>query len=424
MAMLADLPAELAERGAQGRVLSVGQRPRVVEMALSGDRAGASGATMGPGALDGVFNFGGEEEVNFQRAQTAKNAEDKRVQVLGLIKSADAHVQVGRLQEAAKDVEAAQDINQELRFDEGRALAMVMVAKIYAKQGVLSTFDQLDEADDLASEAQEKFQKCGSKKCEAAALLALASARYGLKKFDSGMLAAKEAQLILQEARDRSAEAQVYHTVVDGFALKGEFKKAVKFMNKGRAIYEEMGDKKSEAACVHRVGQIEIQANNKDGALKALSAARRLYIEARDSKGEVATLNTLREFHVAKGCIGEAVDVCKEIVTLYHNAGDTKGEGSALIRLAELLMEKGHMDLAAKVLAAAQKVFSSVRDSDGMAKVGDFYNRWKNENLKTEIKRSIEDNRDYANYPDQPYIEFGLTKIVRSSYNDTTKLGL
>merc|ERR1719277_1394419 len=100
-------------------------------MALAGDSAGPTGAGLGPGALDGVFCFGAEEETSFMRAQAAKTSDDKRVQVLGLVKSADAHAQAGRLPEAAREVEAAQDIIQELRMEEGRALAMTMVAKIY-----------------------------------------------------------------------------------------------------------------------------------------------------------------------------------------------------------------------------------------------------------------------------------------------------
>jgi len=419
-----DLPAGLAAPAPLGRVVPVGQRPRAAEMALIGDKAGAGGAAMGPGALDGVFCFGAEEDLSFQRAQAAKGSDDKRVQVLGLVKAADAHTQAGRLQEAAKEVEAAQALVQELRFEEGRALAMTMVAKIYAKQGSLSTFDQLDEAEDLASEAQEKFQKIGTKKCEAVALLALASARFALKKFDLGMQAAKEAQNVLQETGDNNAEAQVYGVVADGFVQKGELRKAIKFANKGGAMLKSLGDTQGEVACIHRVAQIEIQANNKEGALQALKTARQMQQEAHNVKGEVAVLETLRNFHVAQGRLAEAVDVGKEIVTVYHNAGDPKGEGQALIRLAELLMEKGHLGLAEKLMASAHKVFASIRDAAGLAQLGDFHNRFKNESLKAQIKQSIEDNRDYANYPDQPYVELGLSNFARAAYNDTAKLGL
>merc|ERR1740121_2015005 len=304
------------------------------------------------------------------------------------------------------------------------ALTMTMVAKIYAKQGALSTADQLDEAEDYASEAQEKFQKYGSKKCEAAALLALAAARYALKKFDSGMQAAKEAQLLLQEGRHKSAEAQVYHTVVDGFVLKGELQKAVRFMHKGRAIYVSLSDKKAEAACFRRVGQIEIKANNKEGALKAFSAAREIFRDARDVKGEVAILDSIRDYHVAEDRIPQAIDVGKEIVTVYHNAGDVKGEGHALLNLSAMLTEKGYLSLASQLATAAHKVFSSVRDGEGMARLGEIHAKWKNEILKSENLKQIEENRDYAHYPDDPYIELGLPKVTKEAFATTVKVGL
>lgn len=408
----------------QGRVLPVGQRARGAELALVGDFAGGNGGGMGAGALDGVFGFGANEELSFQRAQAAMGSDDGRVKVLGLIKSADTHATAGRLPEAAKDVESAQNIIQELRFDDGRALAMTMVARIYAKQGSLSTEDQLDEAQDLASEAQEKFQKAGSKKCEAAALLALAAAKYAVKKFDEGMLAAKEAQHLLQEMGDKSAEAMVYYTVCDGFVLKGELKKAVKFMNKGRAIYQELSDKQGQATCYRKIAEVEIQANDRFKAEAALGTARDLFRDLGSLAREVQVLGTLRDFHLKAGRVAEAVDVAKGIVTAYHNVQDAKGEGGSLLSLGNMLLEKEQLELSGQVLTAAHKVFSSVRDQAGLAGCADLNNKLKNEMLKAEIKKSIDDNRHVANYPDEPLIELGLSQVAVNAYNDVAKKGL
>jgi len=409
-------PADLVS---QRRVLPPGQRPR--DMAVRDFAPGA--AAMGAGALDGVFAFGGDEEAAFIKAAGAKASDDQRVQVLGLVKSADAHLQAGRLQTAANEVEEAQKLVQELSFEEGRALTMTMVARIYAKQGALSTADQLDEAEDYASEAQEKFQKFGSKKCEATALLALASARYALRKFDAGMQAAKEAQLLLQGSGDKFAEAQVYHMVVDGFVLKGELRKAIRFMIKGKAIYASLNDKRAEAACAQRMADIEGKAGNKDGALKAFDEARSILKDLRDLKSEVALLGAIRDYHKNDGRLAEAVDVAKEIVTLHHGAGEVKGEGLALVDLADLLTQTGHLGLAANLCVAAHKVFASIRDPEGMAKLGEVHGRWKNETLKQQIKQQIEENRDFAHYPEDPHIELGLSKLAREALG-TVKVGL
>lgn len=379
---------------------------------------------MGAGALDGVFCLGEDEEVSLKKAEVPKGSADEKVRVLGLLKAADAHVQAGRLAEAAKEVESANRIIQETRFNEGRALAITLVAKIYAKQWKLSTADQLDEAQDLASEAQEKFQKFGAKKCEAAALLALAAARYAVKKFDLGMQAAKDAQLLLEGVGDKAAVAYVYREVADGFVLKEDTKKAGKMMLKARAIYAELSDKKNEAACFHRIGEIEIQGNDKGKALAALSTARKMYRELLLYRGEAAVLGSLRDFHLKKARVAEAVDVCKEIVGVYHDAGDTRGEGNALVSLAELLMEKGQLELSMKVAQAAYKVFSSVRDGEGVVKATELHSKFKNEVLKTQIREAIESNRDFQNYPEYPAIEFGLATTVAEAFNATVQKGL
>merc|ERR1719382_256330 len=196
------------------------------------------------------------------KAGAAKRSDDGRAQVLGALKAADAYFEAADLHAAAREIEAVQGQIQELKFIEGRACVMVLVAKIYAKQGQLSTEDQLDEALDLAADAQEKFQKLGAKRCEAAAYLASAMARYANKKFEDGNLAAKEAQLIFQKANDRAAEAEVLKVVADGYVLEARTKRAATMLGQARTIYAELGDKAREADTFHRLGEVEVAAND------------------------------------------------------------------------------------------------------------------------------------------------------------------
>jgi len=386
--------------------------------ALVADFAAGSGSasSVQPKTLDGVFCFGGDEEEHLAKAAAARSAEDPRAQVLGMLKLADIHAQAGRLQEAAKEVEDAQSLIRELRFEEGRACTLVLIAKIYAKQGKLSTADQLDEALDLAVEAQEKFQKFGAKKCEAAALLALAAVRHVAGNYEDGNLAAKESQVLLEEMGEASAVAEVYHVVADGYLLRDDTKRASTWVSKAKEIQQDLGNRRKVAECLHRLGEIDIRANDRAKAVATLFEAQSLFKELGDLKGEMVVLKTLQDFHLKKGRLAEAIGIGQEMVTTCHDIGDTRGEGNALMSLAELLLEKEEIDLCEKVLRTAHQVFTKCRDADGVGKVMTLGAHLKNAALKRQIKESITANADQAHYPVHHMVELGLQQRTAEAF--------
>lgn len=374
-----------------------------------------------PKVLDGVFCFGADLEESLAKANAAKGAEDDRAKVLGAMKAADAFVQAGRFQDAAREVDAAQGLIRQLRFDEGRACAMVVVAKLYARQGAVSTAEQLDEALDLASDAQEKFQKYGSKRCEAAALLALSMARHAVKRHEEGNLAAKDAQLLLQGLGDRPAEAEVYQVVAEGFLLQGNVRRAVKMLSQARSIHQALGDRRKEAACCHRIGQAEAQGHDEQKALAALSTSQAMYRDAGDCSGEAAVLQTVKDMHLKKRKLNLAIEVLQRIVTLYNHAGETKSEGGALLALTELLIEEEQLTLAERTVQAGLKVCSNVRDGDGVVRATNLANTIKNALLKREVRQSIEQYGHFANYPVQPVLDFGLSGQVPGAFAEVAR---
>lgn len=389
------------------------------------DHALAAGGvpSIAPKTLDGVFCFGGDEQEHAAKAAAAKGSDDLRAKALGLLKAADLQVQLGHLQEAAREVEVAESLIRELRFEEGRACLLVLIAKIYAKQGKLSTADQLDEALDLAAEAQEKFNKFGAKKCEAAALLALAAVRYALKRWDDGNAAAKEAQELLEALSDRPAIAEVFLTVADGYLLREDTKRAASWLSKARAWYDELGDGHKSAFCTLRLARVEMQANDRGKATATLLDARRRFKELGYLSGEVAALTATKDFHLNQGRVAEAILACQEIVTAYHDAGDARGEGSSLLNLAELLLDRCQLESCDKVLCAAHLVFTKIRDSQGVAKVSAIGANLKNARLKRQIEESIEKHRDQVTYPENTIVEFGLQQRAFEAFHEL-KTGL
>lgn len=379
--------------------------------------------------LDGVFCFGGREKDNILRADNAKSSDDQKTQVLGMLKAADAYVQIGKLKESQQEVEAAIAVSNELNFREGRVCAAVLVAKIYARQGSLSTPDQLDEALDLAMEAQEKFERYGSKKSEAAALLALALVRFALEMFDDGHEAAGEARQLLEQAGDSAGLAEVLRVEGRGYLLQGREQRAAGAFGQVRELARRIGDKHGEADAVHKTGEALVQAFRSGRALVAaaldrLAEARALFAAAEDHAGEVAVLKTLQEFHLTRGKVTDAVNAGQQIVSSYHTAADGHAEGTALLDLASLLLDKKQVVLAHKVVAAAHQVAAKWRDGEVAARVGELHIRAKNAGLKAEIEESMMLHKENIHYPDDFTVEVDMARTVVDGLAETSKRGL
>eukprot|EP00418_Pyrodinium_bahamense_P051124 CAMPEP_0179183036 /NCGR_PEP_ID=MMETSP0796-20121207/90700_1 /TAXON_ID=73915 /ORGANISM="Pyrodinium bahamense, Strain pbaha01" /LENGTH=125 /DNA_ID=CAMNT_0020886889 /DNA_START=96 /DNA_END=469 /DNA_ORIENTATION=+ len=102
-----------------------------------------------------------------QKMDLARASGDERARALCLIKAADALVQMDRPDEAMGYVSEGMGLCSEMKFEEGRAAAMIVMSKVHAKKG--RDEEELEEAMDSATDALKLSRKLGFRKGEAVA---------------------------------------------------------------------------------------------------------------------------------------------------------------------------------------------------------------------------------------------------------------
>merc|ERR1712203_1109822 len=93
---------------------------------------------------------------------------DAKGRAMGLIKAGAALALLGKYDDAVGQVQEAQGLCGELKFEEGSASALNAMATVYLKQGFF------DEAIDAAKDSVKSFKKIGVQKGEAMATVTLA----------------------------------------------------------------------------------------------------------------------------------------------------------------------------------------------------------------------------------------------------------
>jgi len=350
------------------------------------------------------------------KMNAARATGDERARALCLIKMGEAAVLSGDIGSADGYIGEATSLCGEMKFEEGRAAVMNVMAKISAKRG--GDEEDLEEALDSATDALKLFKKVGFRKGEAAALTTLASVQQASKKAALAIKSAKEALAIFAELGEKRAMAEVYSTVKSAYLSKSppESFLAAKQMEKAMALYQELGDKSKEAACMHEVGVVEKQAGSVKKAAAALQKAKDLATEAGDFKGQAAVLETMMEILLDNGLYSDAVNVGKERITIFRNAGDASAEGHAMLKLGDVAMKNGDYERADKLGQAAMGIFASVNDMEGLKQTKDLVDGAKHEKVKTEIETSIEKAKGAMHVPTFYLVDPGMNKRIASGF--------
>merc|ERR1740129_55107 len=264
-----------------------------------------------------------------------------------------------RVDEAMHFVGEAMAICTEIKYEEGRAAAMNVIAKAHVKRG--GDEEELEEAMDSATDSLKLFRKLGSRKGEAVALCTLSSVYCASKKAAPAIKHAKEALTIFAELGEKRSMAEVYHMVKDAYLVKtpAESFLAAKQVQKAAALYQELGDKVREAGCLHTIATIEKDAGDVKKAADALQRALDLFGSAFNLKGQLSALATMMDMLLDGDMYTEAVKVAKRRVALANASSDTAAEGLALLKLGETYLKNGDHARVEKVAEVALTTFGN-----------------------------------------------------------------
>jgi len=352
--------------------------------------------------------------VAHQKMDTARASGDERGRALCLIKAADALVQMGRPDEAMGYVMEGMAMCSEMKFEEGRAAATNVVAKIHTKKG--KDEEELEEAMDSATDALKLFRKLGYRKGEAVALTTLSGVYQACKKATPAIKHAKEALAVFAELGEKRAMAETYDTVKSAYLIKqpAETLLAAKQVHKAAALYEELGDKVKQASCMHTAAVVE-KADVKKAA-ECLHRARDLFAEAGDHRGQGMVLETIMGM-LLDGCMySQAVKVGKDRVAMFEESGDVAEQARAMLKLGEVYMNNSDCDRASKIANVAMGIFGGVGDMEGMKSAKDLMDGAKHAMAVEEIETSVAKCSDAMHVPKTLLVDPGLNKRITGAF--------
>lgn len=304
----------------------------------------------------------------------------------------------------------------EIKFEEGRAAALNVMAKVYTKKS--RDVEELEEALDTGMDALKLFRKLGSRKGEAVALGTISGVYSGMGKSPAAVKHAKEAVAIFAELGDVLAMAEMYVAAKDGYLSKSppDFFRAEKQMLKAVAVYQEAKNKSKEAAANHLLAGVAIKASDFKKAAEYLSAAKTLYADASDFKGQAAVLTTLQSLYLQAGMYVEAVGLGQKQCEIFQDAADVGGQGEAMTKLAEIMLDNDDHANAYKVATEALNLLMSTGDYEKMKVAKEVADEAEKAKRIEEIGMALHKAGEWTNIPTSLIVDPGLNRRIVDNY--------
>lgn len=352
----------------------------------------------------------------YQKSESARGSGDDRGRAIGLVKSADGAVQMGRTDEAQYLAQEAMGIFGEMRLEEGRAAALNVMAKVYTKKG--GDAEDLEEALDTGMDALKLFRKAGNRKGEAVALGTISGVYSAMGRSPAAVNHAKQAVQIFADVGDALAMAEMYAVMKDGYMSKSppDVFRAEKQMLRAIAVYQEAKNKSKEAGANHLLAEVAIKASDFKKAAEYLGTARALYGDASDFKGQAAVLTTLQGLYLQAGMYVEAVGLGQKRCEIFQDAGDVSGQGEAMTKLAEIMLDNEDHVNAFKVATEALNLLMSTGDYDKMKLAKDVADEAEKAKRVEEIGMALHKAGEWTNIPTSLIVDPGLNKRITDNY--------
>lgn len=356
------------------------------------------------------------EQAGHQKQEAARAAGDERGRALGLIKVADAQIQMGRTDEASYYAQEALGVCGEIKFEEGKAAAMNVMTKVLTKKG--RDEEELEEALDSGMDSLKLFRKLSYRKGEACALASVSAVYAAMGRSPQAVKQAKEALTIFAELGDTMGMAQMYIAIKDGFLAKqpADTFKAEKSMLKALEIYNKAGNKSKEAAANHTLAKVAVAAEDFKKASGYLATARELYAGAGDFQGQAAVIATLQGLYLQAGMYSEALVAGQKQCELFQEAGDMSAQAKAMIRLAETMLDNEDHESALKVATDAMNVCVPIGDYDGMQAAKTCMDAANKSKKIEEINIALLAASEWTNIPTSLIVDPGLGARVAGDF--------
>mmetsp|Transcript_93330 Transcript_93330/g.301953 ORF Transcript_93330/g.301953 Transcript_93330/m.301953 type:complete len:810 (-) Transcript_93330:123-2552(-) len=237
--------------------------------------------------------------------------------------------------------------------------------------------ESLQEALDLATKELETFRAANERRGEAAVLLSIAELttnRFGSKKRDKAVEAARQARAIFAELKDAKLEgiallAQVNALITQGTKhdSRADLETAVKLAGQAQALFRGAGqDQNAEAKALHSVATAHSYMDALDDAVRCGKQALALWRELGLKKFEGMELRCLAEWLLTQGKAEESLKMGEAALKVFEELGNGKGwEAAALGTVVRATLKLKDTDKALQLAKDGVRSFAGRSDESG-----------------------------------------------------------
>jgi len=146
-----------------------------------------------------------------------------------------------------------------------------------------------------------------------------------------------QAEKVLQHPKSKEEKQQLGTTLNNlsqVFKARGDYGKALEYLEKSLAIRREIGDRAGEGTTLNNISQIYDARGDYGKALEYLEKSLAIQREIGDRAGEGTTLNNISQIYDARGDYGKALEYLEKSLAIRREIGDRAGMISTLHNMA------------------------------------------------------------------------------------------
>jgi tetratricopeptide (TPR) repeat protein/transcriptional regulator with XRE-family HTH domain len=351
------LDAESDREQASGRLLDYYQRACAHAQSLLGRHAGTA-ATPADGTATAAIPVLANQE---QALAWARAKRTSLMACLDQAASASQHARVialtaglaavlrydGPWDEAIARHAAADQAARRLDDRHGQAGALTCLADVR-----LATGDYPGAARDL-QEALGIYQDIGDQHGRATALTLLGNVRRMAGDYPGALSDLQEAAGICQDFGDRRGQATSLIGMAGAQLLTGDYPGAATVLQEALGICRDLGDRRGQASAFADLGNVALAIGDYPGAARDLQEALGIFRDLSHRLGQVYTMTSLGKVALAAGDYSGAARNLQEALDSYRDLGDRLGQARALTCLGEMRRRTGDNPGAAQDLKRA-----------------------------------------------------------------------
>ncbi|OLP87486.1 Polyketide synthase PksJ [Symbiodinium microadriaticum] len=371
--------------------------------------------------------------------QIANGLNDETLEAEVMTKLSSMHVKRIEMEEAifaAHDALSHRDVKDPV--GKGQAFQSLAAAHLHNKD--------FATAERAARAARDICRKDGRWQGDAAGVMSMAEVLLAEQKIDDAVDLAKEAQSLYSEHHDRRGEAKALIFVAKARMSSEEYEKACFAAERAHELFARLRDEEGKCEALVLAAQCRIQLlqrqqkqssaklKGKKASLKAplpwedLSKASKASTQAReaakklgDPKAEAAALCALAQIYIFNGRPQtEIFNTLDEALFVAAEAEDPKSEGTALLLQAQMHLEASELQSALKAARQAQLIVDKSGDAAQKSQVESILDQLRGHEFRVDEAPRI-DPRMVVGQMALPMVSGPDPAVVRATIQEVTK---